>query len=554
MPELQFDHATLERQLRRSLRLHLDPMVVELDAPALEARRRARRRTQSMRRRRAILGLAAALALPAAWLAMGAPLPDIPPTAAYQTIIARHAYDVPAYQDLTYDIIAVRVDGKERRLARLPAVFAGSYRVDSIESVSPTGWLAIRVLDADDAAGWLFLDIHDTAAVAPTVSTEYGIDQPIGWGPGDRFAIATDREIAAIDARTGETRTVAKTGTPLQAITWLADGSGFLIGSNESRSDDGSIRPATWVATGLDGTTVDNVSDPDMDLPLPPMGPLGELTTLCPGPFGFHPGCDGDRLLIVERPGTTAQTWLTALEPKRRLAGETFAGDGSLFTLVDDLTVDRRLTLERLTAPDVRERVTSVGAPAGADFIELFGVAPDASMVGLEAFVDGGDHTIVMPTDGRPSTYHVGRLAGYLRTDVADRIAGEPFRSVAGTTAPAVGARPVVRSEAELRADVPNGAVLVVASDAGDPAGHATTRDLGTLTFHHGGGASVSCVGDGTVEVHIADSSYAADCFLGTLQGGSGEWPGPQSVKVVATDGAAWRVVVYDSLPPGSSP
>ncbi len=71
----ELDDATLELQLRHTLREHLGSVPLTLTAEALERRRVVR--DQARRRRRIVLGLglAAALILPVGWLAAGAPLP-----------------------------------------------------------------------------------------------------------------------------------------------------------------------------------------------------------------------------------------------------------------------------------------------------------------------------------------------------------------------------------------------------------------------------------------------------------------------------------------------
>jgi len=74
----EFDDTALELRLRAVLKEHLGPLPLELTVAELE-RRRARR--DWLRRRRHItlgIGLAAALMLPAGWLAVGAPMPRLP--------------------------------------------------------------------------------------------------------------------------------------------------------------------------------------------------------------------------------------------------------------------------------------------------------------------------------------------------------------------------------------------------------------------------------------------------------------------------------------------
>jgi hypothetical protein len=72
----ELDDAAFERRLRHALSERLDPLPLDLTAEALVQRRIVR--NEARRRRRIVLGLglAAALVLPASWVAAGAPLPS----------------------------------------------------------------------------------------------------------------------------------------------------------------------------------------------------------------------------------------------------------------------------------------------------------------------------------------------------------------------------------------------------------------------------------------------------------------------------------------------
>ncbi len=71
----ELDDAALEGRLRDVLAMHLRSLPLDLTVERLERRRSIRERARRRRRISVVLGLAAAIALPAVWLAVGAHLP-----------------------------------------------------------------------------------------------------------------------------------------------------------------------------------------------------------------------------------------------------------------------------------------------------------------------------------------------------------------------------------------------------------------------------------------------------------------------------------------------
>ena len=357
-----------------------------------------------------------------------------------------------------------------------------------------------------------------------------------------------------MDPGSGDVVRVPDRGALGATIAWLADGSGFFVVTNATTDADGTIRPGGSKVIRLDGSrSVLTSAEPDLSSARPTLGPDGALLAIC-GRRSLQPICRGERRLTRQLGDGTQESWLTSLPPKRRLSGAIFAHDGSILVLVDDVSSGRLLRVERLVRPDTMLDVASVGATPGTDVVTIVGRAADGSLVALDASRDGSvEETIVVPTDGRPGTYHHGVSLGFLRSDVADAIPGGSFETTADAIAPTTGAAPRVRSEAEVSAQVTSGIILGTAADPGDPTGQPTTRDLGPLTFANGAGAFISCVGLGTVDVEFAGGGVDADCFLGTIVGGSGEDRLTVPVKVVADQGAAWQVVIYDAVSPGTS-
>jgi hypothetical protein len=78
--------------------------------------------------------------------------------------------------------------------------------------------------------------------------------------------------------------------------------------------------------------------------------------------------------------------------------------------------------------------------------VTLDRMAPDDSLAGITFSFDDPDigDWMLLPTDGRAATYHLGNFAGYLRSTVADALGGEAFSQVPTANGPALSHVPEV--------------------------------------------------------------------------------------------------------------
>ncbi len=130
------DDRRFDRLLRESLAADAASSTLTLTAGALELRWMERRRRRT-RRRLVVIGLAAALLIPMAALATGAfiRLAEADP-APYDAILVR----TPSDETGALDVIAVRADGRERRVARLrPGGLGDGARLFPEALVAPSG-------------------------------------------------------------------------------------------------------------------------------------------------------------------------------------------------------------------------------------------------------------------------------------------------------------------------------------------------------------------------------------------------------------------------------
>jgi hypothetical protein len=593
----EFDDAALEARLRQVLTRRLGPLRLDLTAEDLEARMAARKRARARRRPWIVLGLAAALLLPAGWLAAGAPLPGPkPPSVALETpdpsngpatptpaptapastepvaVTASGAYQAIAIRpngpDL--DVLAIRADGEERLIKRLTtSAMPDGFVPEATGLISLDGWLAVG--DRTGARSAL-IDLADPSAPIRTID---GWPEPgsMAWGPDGRIAVRRPQQTMVFDPVTGDTKEI-RTAFGDNRVAWAADGSGFVAATGSPLK---LTQPGFW---------------PDWQVQRIATGAIepGFVPTFDPwrgrkasGSNGSGSSAAGDRLVLCQ-PGVHALGTCRA-SAGYELGRQDAAGALTIWSVaptggfVDDVefandrgvwllshhSIPTRFDLERLDEQGRHVRgVTTPIRAAAADStssapaqVRLGQMAPDDSLAQIEASYDDPDITdwFLLPTDGIPGTYHRGGFAGYLGSSVADALGGGPFALVPGVEAPEVSRAPKLPSDGELdrfarqTSNVSNVNPVLLRADDTTSGVIAVTQPAG-----HRLAVQFACAGPGTMELAVADQSYGSEC-MGDDQSQNGftvasvESELTLLLDVTVPSGTAWRLAVYDLGP-----
>lgn len=470
----EHDEAALELRVRQVLADRLGSLSLDLTAEALERRRAAR--DQARRRRRALLGLglAAALVLPAGWLAAGAPLPEprqpalvvTTQTVAVPTPTDQRAESTatpsatPTGTDLAIflrptddaagglDVIAVRRDGKERRIRHLDAGLTDPGSGGPFGYVERDGWLAVDVSIDSRQGTFALIDLND-----PTVTPRLVSYTPVvggAWSGSGWFATITPRtdsgfSIDVVDARSGTTRTLGPTSLPGggPSIFWAADGSGIVTTAGGrigvEPKDGGPIETGVGALTDALGARW--------------MGPGGATVSIC-----NPPDCPADTVTVHDTLGHDV-VWYQGAVAGTHAADASFADDGATLWLVLEKVVDGRhqaLLAHVLHPGDATPEIVSSTADLGPDVqgIWFAGLSRDGTGLaavnswigkkGREVFADAP--TVIVPGNGLAPTRHAGGFAGFIPSALANAWAPEtsfgPPHEPAIPTAPPAGATP----------------------------------------------------------------------------------------------------------------
>lgn len=222
----ELDDAALELRLRRVLTDRLGSLTLEVTAEGLERRRLVRDAARGRRRVLVGLGLAAALVLPAGWLAAGAPLPKPPvPPVALQTPgptdeAAPTAAPTPVPTPVASPAVSpIASPSAPARSDRLAVIHEGSKHCGNVVTtidvgtgasddpsggcfvrvgISPDGTHATTVVNdsgindpADPTAVYTVVDLRDHTTVA--------VEGDFGWSPRGRWqVIQRDRDLFSI--------------------------------------------------------------------------------------------------------------------------------------------------------------------------------------------------------------------------------------------------------------------------------------------------------------------------------------------------------------------
>jgi hypothetical protein len=428
------DDADLELRLRQMLADRLGSMPLELTAYDLVARRLSRERERRRRRGLLVLGLAAAVLLPAGWLAAGAPLPK--PNDATAVMIDPSPTPAPSSdadapgQPLPTSTQAPDVSGSGPARDLL-VVTRGRLRGAPCENLDRYGTqtgehrqlarCADRIAISDDGTkaalgsdrGIEIIDVRDGSRIDSIDVGEPAY--PIAWSPSGRWlhwaACGSDADIKdpcrisiTEPATDSSVRLPGGEGGGYSGVYWPPDESGIVTpdGATEDatdyligRSDGSGLEPlpgdsalAMFAGTGYGGDWPAAIS------------PDGRSTIRVHTPW-VDGRYDPDELRLASVDGGTARTLLT-VEPGSQLLGVAWSPDSRSIAVLKRLPgdsganqlwlIDLAGSTRQLALPDdLRSRF--IGRPTPMEW------SPDGSRLAVldtVVPVDGSD-PLVLP-------------------------------------------------------------------------------------------------------------------------------------------------------------
>jgi hypothetical protein len=493
-------------------------------------------RNVSRPRRYFLLGLAAALLVPVAYIgaiSFRPPAPDptqVPPFDYVSIFVRRDDGPEPGVS-----IFAVRPDGGEALVRKVPDSIAG--RLSVWGTVSGSGWLALGV----ETRPWpmILVDLGDEQA-KPWVVTQASTGG-IGprWGPTGLVAAdagSTGGSVVIADPGTHTTRIISMGGGLVgggPSIVWSADGSG-IVGSTGSGAfevvpiDGGDPRPGV-------GQVFDTRGD---------WGPgLSQLNICSPGTRCI--GGDDGRVERVEANGSVRTIWQQ--EGGDRALAASFGDDEGEYWLSIDHDNGRQVALAHVQ-DGRQDPVKMLNRDASWQYVGAPVVAPDQSVLLVWVDIGARPAGVLVPLDGAPPTFHTGQFAGFVDSAASAIFATGRYGAPAETL-PAAGEAYALPSLDELIAAElglnPGRTVLGEASRDGVE-GETAVRTFEVPGDPPGvGDVYLDCVGPASVTVTSGVHSTTSPClragsYIFTIDEG-----GP--VIVTASGDTSWRVVIYSS-------
>lgn len=534
-------------ELERYVMSAVDPTpAIEIVAVAVRPRRVvARARNASRPRRLLLLGLAAALLVPAAYIGASNARPPAPdqaisvqpaPTDKPKLTVAPSALMPSAFVPIFVrrdggpepgvSIFVVRPDGDEVLVRTVPdSIIPGRGELGEWGTVSESGSLALGV--QADGGPWpmILIDLTDEQA-APWVIDEASTGA-IGprWGPTGLVAAdagGNGSRVVIVDPETHSTRIVSMLGGGLvgggPSIVWTADGRG-IVGSQGRvvvPIDGGDPRPSVAQVFDPRGT----------------YGPgLAELQNR-----------DGgiDR---VELDGSAETIWQQ--EGDDRALDASFGGRPDEYWLSLDHDKGRQVKLVHLH--DGRQDVVAtVNRMADWGYVAAPLEAPDGSALLVWIDIGAKPAAVLVPLSGAPPTFHTGNFAGFVDSASAAALAtGQPETPV--QTMSAVGqayALPPLDEliSAELRLNPAEQVLGKAARDAVDSDTDRRTFEVARDQPGSGMGY-LDCLGPSSVTVTSSADSITSPCLRAGSYGFTVDASGP--ITVSATGDTSWRVVIY---------
>jgi hypothetical protein len=555
--------ARLAMELERYVAPASDPRSAsEVADAAMQPRGLVTRVRNAPRRRRLLLlGLAAALSVPATYLAAGSvrpPTPDrailVPPAPSGQPApsgapsaapTTASASSVPVFVRRTegsldgISIFAVQPDAAEVLVRTLPdSILDIPGTWSAWGSVSESGWIALSV---ETAGSWpmILVDLGDATSTPWVIpNTNLGGVGP-RWGPNGLVAAPGPggmgtNGLVIVNPTTGSISTMSMQARSLvgggPSIVWAADGSGIVGAGNGS-----------YDIVPLDGGAprrgVDEIFDPRGSFG----AGLASLRVCWP-----DAGCadhDDGRVEEVATDGSARTVWKQDGDDR---ALEAAFGPGTRkYWLSLDHDAGRQVRLVKVRDGQP-ETVATLNRDPSWGHIAAPIEAPDGRAGLVWVDLGGTSGAVFVPFDGTSPTFHLGHFAGFVNASAAVLPAiGEPVAPA--RTVPATGQAYALPTVDELVAEElrlnPGRRILGKASHDGV----AGDQEIGTVTVtpdERGPiDAYLNCIGPSSVTVTVGATSVTSPCL-----GAGGYITGSESgspVTVRASADTSWRVVLY---------
>ncbi len=521
----------------------------------------ARARNAPRPRRYLLLGVAAALLVPAAYFGATnlprvivvnqvepnptlAPDETVMPAERHQPVVVRRVEaPIPGL-----DIVMLRSDGFERTLRFLPDSATGTTRGWSEwASLSDDGWLALALSGTGPPWPLVLLDLSDPA------SEPWVIDKANVGGIGPRFG--PDGLVAAPAASSENPSTMAHALVivdPAERTTSRMPLAGQLIGGGPSIlwTADGGILQAggerdRFIVGYPDGSQ-DDTESMRLHYGAPLWGPDGSNLRLCAAVDSCGTSAEADSVQRIALDGSVST--VPILGRPERLYGASFGRKESEYWLLYEQDDGRQFLLSHL---DDGTHLDVATINRGADWsnTSVFHAAPDGSSVSLFVDIGAKPAVVIVNTDlVNGASYHRGHMAGYLDRNLLADIDSDTFEPPANTMPPS-GSTYRLPSIEDLIAEETrlNPGQIVVGQAARDAAGDNEPREYrvratksGTFDMY------IDCIGPAPLTAVANGSTTSHPCLTAGAIGTQVTLESGEAVIVRATGRTSWRVVLYE--------
>ena len=507
----------------------------------------ARARTLRNARRLLLLGLAAVLLIPVAYLgaiSLRRPMALANDKAVF---VERVEGSSPGL-----DIIAAQTDGSEQLLRHLPdSIAPDGGQLMGYGVVSGTGWLAVGVSGIGQRWPMVLVDLRDPQS-DPWVIEEASLGGIApAWGPDGLVAALKHNgngDLVLVDPETRTLRTLSMRGLGLvgggPSILWTADGNGVL----------GSAPDSSYWVVPIDGSEPTRITGEIDGRGM--WGPQFDSLRICQAGENC-PGGDDGRVDDQRQDGSTGTVWQQ--QGSDRVLGAAFGAADADYWLLLDHNRGRQISAVHLVNGE-QTSVTTINRDPSWTYVGAPAVAHDGLSAVLWLDLGGPSGAVVVPIGAGDASVHRGQFAGFVDGDVTGTFASGAY------SAPLESIRPVDSAYALASVDdviarqlATNPDQVVVAQGSRD--GDATDNAEHDYTFTADqGGPSLDihfdCFGPApaTLTSQLHEFTATSPCLTGTYETYSVISPG-ETLTVHATGDTTWRVVIFALVPkPGDTP